>query len=60
MLKVRYSESGAKMTLDLHVSFRLHEVPSGGLVYMDHVHYEGNHHSMRWLELTESKDLQRF
>ena len=58
-LKVRYSEGGAKMTLDLHVSFRLHEVPSGGLVYMDHVHYEGRHHSMRWLELAESRDLQK-
>ena len=36
-LKVRYSEGGAKMTLDLHVDLKLHEVPIGGLIYMDHV-----------------------
>lgn len=58
-IKINYDmfDENKKTTLDFFYDLKVQQVPAGGLVYLDHVHYEGQHHSTRILELANSRDL---
>ena len=46
------------MKLNLEYDLNIRQVPAGGLVFTDHLHYEGQHHSTRFLQLSPSSELQ--
>lgn len=56
---IDYRQTGfQEITLDFYYDLQVRQVPAGGLVYLDHLHYEGQHHSSRLVELANSDTLK--